>query len=80
VAVYVDGCFWHGCPDHGTWPKSNEQFWREKIEVNIRRDIDTNARLGEAGWAVLRVWEHEAADEAARAVQALVSARRATAP
>ena len=59
VAVFVDGCFWHGCPDHATWPKANEEFWREKIETNRLRDRDTDRRLAEAGWSVVRVWEHE---------------------
>src|SRR5438105_2581206 len=43
VAVFVDGCFWHGCPDHGTWPKTNGNWWREKIQANKRRDADTDA-------------------------------------
>jgi DNA mismatch endonuclease (patch repair protein) len=59
VAVLVDGCFWHGCPIHGTWPKQNAEFWKTKIESNKRRDIDTNQRLEDAGWIVIRVWEHE---------------------
>lgn len=59
VAVYVDGCFWHGCPIHGTWPKQNAEFWRNKIETNRRRDVDTDQKLMEAGWRVIRVWEHE---------------------
>ena len=65
LAIFVDGCFWHGCPEHGTSPKSNADFWRDKIETNKRRDLDTNRRLTEAGWRVLRVWEHEDAEEAA---------------
>lgn len=65
LAIFVDGCFWHGCPEHGTSPKSNADFWRDKIETNKRRDLDTNRRLTEAGWRVLRVWEHEEAEEAA---------------
>ena len=65
LAIFVDGCFWHGCPEHGTSPKSNADFWRDKIETNKRRDLDTNRRLTAAGWRVLRVWEHEDAEEAA---------------
>lgn len=65
LAIFVDGCFWHGCPEHGTSPKSNADFWRDKIETNKRRDLDTNRRLTEAGWRVLRVWEHEDTEEAA---------------
>jgi DNA mismatch endonuclease, patch repair protein len=58
VAVFVDGCFWHGCPLHGTWPKRNAEWWREKIQGNMHRDRDTNRRLATAGWKVLRFWEH----------------------
>lgn len=72
LAIFVVGCFWHGCPEHGTSPKSNADFWRDKIETNKRRDLDTNRRLTEAGWRVLRVWEHEDAEEAAdRVMKAL---------
>jgi DNA mismatch endonuclease, patch repair protein len=72
LAIFVDGCFWHGCLEHGTSPKSNADFWRDKIETNKRRDLDTNRRLTEAGWRVLRVWEHEDAEEAAdRIMEAL---------
>lgn len=63
VVIFVDGCFWHGCPLHGTWPKVNADFWREKIEANRARDADTNRRLQENGWLVMRVWEHELPDE-----------------
>jgi DNA mismatch endonuclease (patch repair protein) len=72
VAVFVDGCFWHGCPEHGTWPRNNADFWRRKIEGNVERDRDTDARLEADGWTVLRVWEHEApADAAARIADAV---------
>ncbi len=76
VAVFVDGCFWHGCPDHATWPKTNPQFWRDKIEGNRRRDTDTDIRLAEAGWLAVRVWEHEAPHEAADRVREAVDGRR----
>lgn len=59
VAVFVDGCFWHGCPRHGTWPKKNVVFWREKIERNRNRDADTNKRLRALGWKVIRIWGHD---------------------
>lgn len=59
IAIFIDGCFWHGCPVHGTWPKANAAFWREKIMTNKARDADTNRRLAAAGWTVLRFWEHE---------------------
>lgn len=72
VAVFVDGCFWHGCPEHATWPKANAEWWRAKIEANVARDRDSDARLTEAGWAVVRVWEHEHSDVAAAIVCAAV--------
>jgi|SRR5581483_4949865 len=75
VAVFVDGCFWHGCSEHGTWPKANPEFWREKIETNRRRDADTDRRLREAGWLVLRVWEHEDPTAAARVIRRTVRQR-----
>ena len=59
VAVFVDGCFWHGCPIHGTQAKANAEFWQNKIEQNQARDLDTNEQLKKAGWRVVRVWEHE---------------------
>jgi DNA mismatch endonuclease (patch repair protein) len=59
LAVYIDGCFWHGCPEHGTWPKANAAWWREKIERNRRRDADTNRLLANHDWTVVRIWEHE---------------------
>jgi DNA mismatch endonuclease (patch repair protein) len=68
VAVFVDGCFWHGCPLHGTWPKQNAAFWREKIETNMQRDRDTDDRLAAIGWNVVRIWEHETPDDAARTI------------
>ena len=62
VAVFVDGCFWHGCPIHGTQANANADFWKNKIKQNQIRDEDTNKRLKKAGWRVIRVWEHELAD------------------
>jgi len=75
VAVFVDGCFWHGCPDHATWPKNNAGFWRRKIEDNVRRDRDTDERLRSQGWLVLRVWEHEPADSAAARIAQVITER-----
>lgn len=68
VAVFVDGCFWHGCPKHATWPRANRQWWRAKIEGNIRRDLRNRARLRRVGWAVLRAWEHENAETAVKRI------------
>ena len=76
VAVFCDGCYWHGCPDHGTWPAQNAAWWREKIETNVRRDADTNLRLEREGWLVVRVWEHEDVVLAADLVEAAVRRRR----
>eukprot|EP01133_Synstelium_polycarpum_P019814 gene19814-23735_t len=59
VAVFVDGCFWHSCPQHATFPKNNAQWWTDKLAANVVRDRDTDARLAEQGWTVIRVWEHE---------------------
>jgi DNA mismatch endonuclease (patch repair protein) len=75
VAVFVDGCFWHGCPEHGTWPRNNAEFWRRKIEGNVERDRDTDARLEADGWTVVRVWEHEAPADAAARIAAAVERR-----
>ena len=61
VAVFVDGCFWHGCPKHGTQPKGNAKFWRDKLAQNKARDRRVNRALRRAGWRVLRIWGHELA-------------------
>lgn len=68
VAVFVDGCFWHACPDHGKSPQTNASYWSAKIARNVERDRRTNAELAAAGWAVIRVWEHEPPEDAARKV------------
>jgi DNA mismatch endonuclease, patch repair protein len=59
VAVFVDGCFWHGCPQHGSFPKANADYWVPKLLRNAERDREIDARLHRAGWQVVRVWEHE---------------------
>jgi DNA mismatch endonuclease, patch repair protein len=76
VAVFVDGCFWHSCPSHGTVPKANAAWWQSKLDANRARDHRTNEALSAAGWAVLRVWEHEDPTEAAQRVHRLVMSRR----
>ena len=58
LAVFVDGCFWHGCAEHGTSPRANAQWWARKLTANAERDRDTDRLLAEAGWTVLRIWEH----------------------
>jgi DNA mismatch endonuclease (patch repair protein) len=72
-AVFVDGCFWHGCPEHVTWPKANAEWWRAKILANRVRDGDTDARLRASGWTVVRVWEHEDVDPGLERVIAALS-------
>jgi DNA mismatch endonuclease (patch repair protein) len=75
VAVFVDGCFWHGCPLHATWPKANAQFWRDKIDANRRRDADTSKRLKTAGWLVVRAWEHDDPGQVAEQLRSIVLRR-----
>ncbi|MBE7561354.1 DNA mismatch endonuclease Vsr [bacterium] len=76
VAVFVDGCFWHCCPQHATWPKANARWWKTKLLGNVARDRDTDARLRAAGWLVVRVWEHE--DPACAALRIVRAVRRRT--
>lgn len=64
VAVFCDGCFWHGCPIHATTPKTNREWWMDKIAANKARDLDTDTRLVNSGWSVLRIWEHVLIDDA----------------
>lgn len=59
VAVFVDGCFWHGCPKHGVTPASNKAFWEKKLLANKLRDAEVNRTLKKKGWRVLRIWEHD---------------------
>jgi DNA mismatch endonuclease, patch repair protein len=77
VVVFLDGCFWHGCPAHHTVAKTNADYWADKVTQNKHRDLETNRLLADAGWLVLRVWEHENPAEAALQVAALV---RGTSP
>src|SRR5699024_10637989 len=74
VAVFVDGCFWHRCPIHATDPANNGSWWARKLEGNVARDRDTDRRLREAGWTVLRFWEHEDMHNAAVTVAGVISA------
>ncbi|MCV7105316.1 very short patch repair endonuclease [Mycolicibacterium chitae] len=68
LAVFVDGCFWHGCPLHATRPKANEAWWAQKLDGNAERDRRTDADLEARGWTVLRFWEHEDPSEVADAI------------
>lgn len=74
IAVFIDGCFWHGCPTHYVAPRANSEYWSAKVARNTERDAETNARLAAAGWVVLRFWEHEPAADVAAAVIGVVSA------
>ncbi len=78
VAVYVDGCFWHSCPTHATRPIHNAGWWEAKLRRNVERDRATDQALAEAGWVVIRVWEHEDAVSAADKVEAEVRGRQVT--
>lgn len=73
VAVFVDGCFWHRCPEHGTMPKSNRDWWNDKLSRNAERDRQVTEALDAAGWSVVRVWEHEPVDAALAKVEATLS-------
>jgi DNA mismatch endonuclease, patch repair protein len=74
LAVFMDGCFWHSCPEHGTSPGTNSAYWSMKLERNRTRDRAVNEALREAGWRVMRIWEHEQADAAAERVIAVIRA------
>ena len=76
VAVFVDGCFWHSCPDHGVLPKNNREWWRTKLRANRERDLRKNQELEELGWLVIHVWEHEKVGPAADGIESLVNRRR----
>ncbi|MGW3403641.1 very short patch repair endonuclease [Streptomyces zhihengii] len=76
VAVFIDGCYWHGCPRHYVSPKTNPGYWSAKVAGNVARDRDTDQRLMNAGWTVLRFWEHESADECAAQIIATVMRNR----
>ncbi|MET8251425.1 very short patch repair endonuclease [Micromonospora sp. NPDC005197] len=72
VAVFVDGCYWHGCPEHYRPARVNDRFWREKIDANRARDRETDQLLSDEGWSVIRVWEHEDPTQAAGRVEGVV--------
>ncbi|MEU1348118.1 very short patch repair endonuclease [Streptomyces sp. NPDC005795] len=72
VAIFLDGCFWHGCPEHATRPKANGEWWGEKLDRNKKRDAETTTHLEAEGWTVLRFWEHEPPKDIASIVAATV--------
>ena len=75
IAVFIDGCYWHACPEHGTVARVNATYWSDKLERNVARDADTTTQLIAAGWTVLRFWEHEDPNEVAATVSAAVRAQ-----
>ncbi len=76
VAVFVDGCFWHGCPEHYTKPETNRMFWQKKVNRNMKRDREVDQELLAGGWEVLRIWEHEVEQEAFACAQRVIAALR----
>lgn len=68
IAVFIDGCYWHGCPEHATLPKRHAEYWLPKLARNIERDRETDDLLSAAGWSILRYWEHDDANDVARAI------------
>ena len=80
VAVFVDGCFWHGCPEHQVIPKSNRDYWVPKLHRNTERDREVDEALTDAGWLVVRIWEHEDPLAASVGIAAVVTSRRGTRP
>lgn len=78
VAVFVDGCFWHCCPKHGSIPKSNIDYWKPKLERNAERDNETNQKLNDEGFFVIRIWEHSVSEKTAENVAARIAKARDT--
>jgi DNA mismatch endonuclease (patch repair protein) len=76
IAVFVDGCFWHGCPQHGTSPRRNSQYWDAKLALNRERDRRYDTRLSSAGWTVMRFWEHDSPERAAEQVARMLAKPR----
>lgn len=74
LAVFIDGCFWHACPDHGTSPRSNRAYWGPKLDANVARDRRVDAALEANGWTVVRIWEHEPPAAAADLIEAALRA------
>lgn len=80
VVVFVDGCFWHACPMHGTLPKSNQNWWGAKLRANVERDRETDRLLSATGWRVVRIWEHESPPTALSRILAALNAAGAEIP
>lgn len=75
VAVFIDGCYWHCCPEHGTRPRTNVEYWDAKLRMNVERDVRMTAALLAEGWQVVRIWEHESPEQAAAAIELAVDFR-----
>jgi DNA mismatch endonuclease, patch repair protein len=75
IAVFVDGCFWHACPEHGTTPTTNTSYWNPKLARNVARDHQTDKVAAEYGWSVIRIWEHEPKNIAADRIEAVLTRR-----
>ncbi len=80
VAVFIDGCYWHGCPEHYVSPKTNPSYWSDKVTRNVTRDRDTDRQLEKAGWLVLRYWEHASTQVVAAEIIQLVRERQTPKP
>ena len=78
VAVFVDGCFWHCCPEHGSQPAANTWYWEPKLRRNVERDRAADTALGQAGWTVVRLWEHDSLEGAIAAVVAVLGGGRSS--
>lgn len=76
IAVFIDGCFWHSCPLHGTSPSRNSDYWLPKLSRNMARDAETTQMLTDAGWLVLRFWEHETSSSVADSIETIVRSSR----
>jgi DNA mismatch endonuclease (patch repair protein) len=76
IAVFSDGCFWHGCPQHGTATKHNRQWWKQKLAINVERDERLRRSLAQAGWRVIRIWRHEKPEQAALRIVTLLRESR----
>ncbi|MXY78734.1 MAG: very short patch repair endonuclease [Chloroflexi bacterium] len=79
VAVFVDGCFWHACPDHGQMPRANASYWEPKLRRNVERDLEDTGALERSAWTVVRVWEHQPTPDAVADVEAALASAQADA-
>jgi DNA mismatch endonuclease (patch repair protein) len=76
IAIFVDGCFWHACPRHGTLPKNNREWWETKLRRNVERDVEKDVALQLLGWTVIHIWEHDVTQDAADVVESAWRTRR----